>query len=318
MLDMSTPIFSRDSLKCVSTVRNKILLSSRDVGWTSVLLDHLEGHGESGVYDKPTTCDVCLVVAASGEHELSVFKNGRWHDTVSQVGSLSLTRSGESNRLRWRTRNPTPFTTISLYIPQKFMFEASEHFSRAGQPLRDEPVPTHSLDKRLIATTVSTLLRAAGNGAPDLYPEHAARWLAAHLVWAHNGRFELGSDHRKPGIITDPRLARVIEYASVYYGRQLSTAQLAHEAGVSPFHFERLFREATGLTPHAYLTEIRMAAAQRLLTTTDLLVADIATACGYIRPTAFTAAFTSRFGEAPRAFRSRVNGKASFLRNPTN
>ena len=298
--------FAKQSLACVSTVRNTILSSSRSLDWTSVLLDHVQGRGEADVYDKPVTPDVCLTVPTSGEHEISVLRNGRWQDAISRPGAVSLTQSGDSNRLRWRNRSTLPFTVANLYIPRRFVLEAAEHFRRPGQVLKYEPAPITQLDKRLIALTVSTLLSAADDAVPDLYAEQAARWLAVHLIWPANRRFEPAGRRRDPGAITDVRLARVIEFMSTQFKHTLSIPTLAREAGISRFHFTRLFRQKTGLTPYAYLSEIRSLSARQLLDTTDLSISAIAIECGYSRSTAFTAAFSKRFGESPRSVRAQA------------
>ena len=299
-------VYSQQSLACVSTIRNTVLSSSRDLDWTSVLLDHVQGRAEAEVYDKPVTPDLTLTVSTGGEHDLSVFRNGRWRNAICRPGTVSLTQSGHSNRLRWRNRLGLPFTTANLYLPQQLLMDAAEHLRRPGQVLSWEPAPITQLDNRLIALTVSTLLIAADDAVPDLYAEQAARWLAVHLIWPANRRFEPASRRRDPGVISDARLARVIEFISAQYKRTLSISTLAHEAGISPFHFSRLFRQKTGLTPYAYLSEIRAMTARQFLETTDLSISAIAAECGYSRPTAFTAAFSKRFGESPRSVRARA------------
>ena len=77
--------------------------------------------------------------------------------------------------------------------------------------------------------------------------------LATHLLseqaaWRRSGSID--PDLRSQGKITDPRLARVLEYMSVHFAEPLDLTWLAREAGVSKFHFARLFRERTSTTPH--------------------------------------------------------------------
>ena len=88
--------------------------------------------------------------------------------------------------------------------------------------------------------------------------------------------------------------------------------RLSLEAGISKFHFVRLFRTSTGLTPHAFLVGLRMGAARTMLSRTDLSVAAIATRCGYAHAEHFGTAFAKRFGVSPRAFRAHARGGSNF------
>ncbi|MCZ9336343.1 helix-turn-helix transcriptional regulator, partial [Streptomyces sp. TRM76130] len=71
----------------------------------------------------------------------------------------------------------------------------------------------------------------------------------------------------------------------------LTVADLAAEARLSTYHFIRVFREATGETPHRYLTRLRVAQARRLLTDTGDSVDRIAARCGFSSAGSLSAAF---------------------------
>ena len=133
--------FSQDSLLCASQIRNDMIDSSRHLGWTALLLDCLEGKGESGIYDKQVTPDFSIAVALSGEHDVAVLRNGRWCDAIYRSGSLGLTHGGDSSRLSWRNRHPNePFRTAHLYLPQQYLTEAADHLKRPGQRPWEGPV----------------------------------------------------------------------------------------------------------------------------------------------------------------------------------
>lgn len=85
--------------------------------------------------------------------------------------------------------------------------------------------------------------------------------------------------------------------------RPLPLAALAEIAGLSPFHFARTFREATGSPPGRFLTALRLERAKRLLLTTDLPVTEICFAVGYDSVGSFTARFTQLVGLPPSRLR---------------
>jgi AraC family transcriptional regulator len=162
--------------------------------------------------------------------------------------------------------------------------------------MRDDPV---------VAQAVTTLLRAARAGAPDLYAESLVQWLAVHLLSSHGRRAEAWT-LRDRGGIPDRRLERVVNFMREHFAEPLKLDRLAQEAGVSKFHFARRFREETGTTPHSFLLDLRLRNGRDLLLKTDDSIACVAAACGYERSTHFGAAFHKRFGETPSAFRRRL------------
>ena len=83
----------------------------------------------------------------------------------------------------------------------------------------------------------------------------------------------------------------------------MSIKSLAATASMSPSHFTRAFREATGQPPHRYLTELRIAKARELLETTRFSVIDVGLECGFGVPTHFATAFRKGTGLSPRAWR---------------
>jgi len=99
----------------------------------------------------------------------------------------------------------------------------------------------------------------------------------------------------------------VIEFISSHFAEPLTLEQLAAEACISKYHFVRLFRDRVGQSPHRYLAEIRLDAAQRMLISSELSIAEIALECGYSTATHFSTAFARRVGMSPTSFRMKKN-----------
>ncbi len=299
------PGFSQASLRCREALPSTTVATSLECGWTSVLVEHHRVEPRYEPFETSPTPDQTIVVMTRGEQDLASFNAGLWRHAVYRPGTIGMTPGGDIDRLCRRPRGtPAPFEKINLYIPQRFFRDAAEQYRRAGHRRQDRPLRALAFQDPMIAETVATLLRGMEAGAPDLYAEAATQWLATHLLAAHGRGIGL-EDRRLPGTITDKRLARVLDAMSARFAEPLSLGDLAAEAGVSKFHFTRLFRAATGLTPHGFLVELRLDAGRALLTTTDLSVAVIAARCGFARAAYFGTAFTRRFGAAPTAFRSQ-------------
>jgi AraC-like DNA-binding protein len=98
-------------------------------------------------------------------------------------------------------------------------------------------------------------------------------------------------------------LAGALELLHNDYAYPWSVGDLAERAGCSEGHFHRLFKERTGKTPIAYLTDRRMEMAQQMLRGTSLSVSRIAALVGYDDPLYFSRVFRRIVGHCPSAGR---------------
>ncbi len=81
--------------------------------------------------------------------------------------------------------------------------------------------------------------------------------------------------------------------------------ELSHRMGVNAVYLNRLFKRATGLPPHAYLTSLRMESAKELLAAGDQTVTAIARRLGYPSPQHFATQFRQETGLSPLAWRQQ-------------
>jgi len=129
------------------------------------------------------------------------------------------------------------------------------------------------------------------------------RQLVIHLL-----RFHLTvrmSDHielSRAGPV-DRRLRRAIEFMHDNFGRELALEEIASAAYLSEYHFARLFKQITRVTPHVYLANLRLEQARKLLAETALPISEIAATVGYQSQSHFSKMFKAVAGITPRAFR---------------
>lgn len=292
------------SRACLQAIGRTPIVSSDAAGWTSVLVDHHAlGPGES-VVEVPPTPDQTVVVLVRGEQEIEVLNGGTPRRAVYRPGTVGLTAGGHRDRLRRRVREGTTTEKVNVYLPAATVAETAEHCRRAGRRAAPDTLQAAGSHDPLVLQTVLALVSAVGRGAPDLYGQVAALWLATHLLSGGvGGRDERWSQGRGAGVLTPPRLAAVLEMVGERYAEPLSLDDLAAQAGISKFHFGRLFRRATGTTPHAHLVAVRLDAAADLLTSTDLGVAQVAARCGFASASHFTTVFAARRGSPPSRYR---------------
>ena len=106
----------------------------------------------------------------------------------------------------------------------------------------------------------------------------------------------------------DEPLAGLLGWMLEHVDEDLSVAQLARRAGMSPRTFARRFRALTGATPHQWLLSQRILLAQRLLETTDEPVERVARRCGFGTAAGLRQHFGRAVSSSPQAYRRAFRG----------
>ena len=134
-----------------------------------------------------------------------------------------------------------------------------------------------------------------------LYVESLGVALAVHLLRKYGVSDRRTSVHR--GGLAPAQLRRVIEYIDANIGAELSLAELASVAGLSPHHFGQAFKAVTGRPPHRYVIEKRVHRARDLLYDAKIPIAEIAHAVGFSSQSHLTINFRRMTGVTPARFR---------------
>lgn len=98
--------------------------------------------------------------------------------------------------------------------------------------------------------------------------------------------------------------ARVLELIAERYAEPLSLGELAAGSGRSELRFLRDFSRAVGMTPHAWIVEVRLQAARRLIEGSSLPLAVIALEAGFAHQSHMGSAFRKRLGLTPSQYRA--------------
>lgn len=109
--------------------------------------------------------------------------------------------------------------------------------------------------------------------------------------------------------LDNPRLRAVIDEVMTRPQESHSVTSLATMAGMSRSAFTRDFTRGLGLTPNAFLRQVRMRRAAQLLRGTDLTIMAIAHQVGFASRSHFSHAFTSDVGQAPSLYRAEHRGE---------
>ncbi len=101
----------------------------------------------------------------------------------------------------------------------------------------------------------------------------------------------------------DERINRVLDFLYAHLAAPVNLTELANLAGLSPFHFHRVFQALVGETPHEFVKRLRLEKSLQLIRYGKRTsMTQIALECGFASPSDFTRSFRSKYGVAPSKF----------------
>ena len=108
----------------------------------------------------------------------------------------------------------------------------------------------------------------------------------------------------EPGsVLPGSRLRRVTDYIETHKDEELTLARLGAVVCMSPYHFARLFKRSTGLSPHRFVVRTRIGRATALLAA-DMSIRRISQVVGFRTVSHFTTVFRRVTGTTPHAYRT--------------
>ncbi|HSV51576.1 MAG TPA: AraC family transcriptional regulator [Burkholderiaceae bacterium] len=150
------------------------------------------------------------------------------------------------------------------------------------------------------------LAQAAAQGQSDAGLEEIGLWFAARFVEVVSGK---RPEPQPAGVRDRQRAVEAAMWIHAHSHEDIALERVAGAAGLSPFHFLRLFSRVLGVTPHQYLVRSRLRHAARLLSEDDRPVTDVALDVGFADLSNFVRSFHRAAGVSPRGFRQAARRK---------
>lgn len=229
---------------------------------------------------------------------------GDWLAVPVRQGDFYLTTSPVPVEMRWRSTSPDPFTVMHVYVGLPLFTRVVR--TATGRALGEFALREVSGERDpVLCGVLEALYKALAAPSPPSggFVQGMAQALAFHLV----DRYEVALDGRRivRGGLPAHKLHRILAAMRDSLAEPFELAPFAGMAGLSVFHFSRVFKQATGMAPSRYVARLRLEEARRLLCETERSVIDIGLALGYQSPSHFSQVFRQGTGVTPSAYRSR-------------
>ena len=199
------------------------------------------------------------------------------------------------------------FTYRMVYPSMAFLREIGIGFgeTREGRPLLRVPVIDNPRLAALLRRAHAPLMEGRRGGKAASLLVSGLRQLAGE--YGVDGR----TAHADSCRVLDLEVAeRVQQYLHVRFAECVRLGALADVCGMSPYHLIRVFRRAVGVTPYAYLVQLRVNRAQAMLCQ-GLSVADVAYSCGFSDQAHLTRTFKKSVGVPPGRYVRSVRDRAA-------
>jgi AraC family transcriptional regulator len=286
-------------------INGTLLTRNATSGWGNISVQILSHEASESSLLVPAVAEPLLVWIISGAVRIEEREfGGDWIGGDVSTGNFYLTHSPTPYEMRWQAESGEPFVVMHLYlglsIYQRAVAEVWGSQAEQDYHLRDVSGAEDETVSRLMEMIRVEIAESADKS--EMYLDGLAQSLAIHLVRQYG---DIGkSPALRRGALPAFKLQRVTQAMEAGLDRPFNLESLAGEAGLSPYHFSRMFKQSTGSSPSEYFIQLKIAKARRLLRETEMNIVSIALDLGYASPSHFARVFKRQIGVTPREYRS--------------
>ncbi len=274
----------------------RVLQSSSSMLWPNLLLErHISSPGSrNSTSINSHVISLTCSPNARFEHRTG---SGYFVSCLNRAGAITISPTGPVPDVRLHTTSEFLHCALDEGFISCVMDELDCHVVRKPSFL---PGIQEKSIERILMTLAEELETAKPSGR--LYVDSLAYALATRYLTLDCATLTRPSDSRVSALPTRI-LNRVRQKIEANLDTDLSLESLADESGYSRAHFLRMFRAATGLTPHQYVLELRLTHAKYCLTQKGSSLIDTALTCGFSSQSHMTSVFRQHLGVTPAEFR---------------
>ena len=276
----------------------EISASSMTLGWQGIFANHFKVNPEPAKERVMLGDSFVMHIKGSAAH-LRRRWNGRWESGYSTPQSLCMMPGKATVEYGFSNSSVNIMYGVFPSVMTNIISEIGKGDPEYHQ-IRERFIFRDPLVEQ-IGWTLIRLLHEADDAA-RLYAESLGVTLAHHMLRFYS----LTNPHitHKQPAISHPQIRNVLGYMEAHFTQPIALADLAQSAGLSVAHFSRLFRQATGYSPHQYLVRLRCEHAYKLLMMGKMSITEVAQAVGFYDHSHFVRHFKRIYGVLPTALRT--------------
>jgi len=289
------PLLDRHGPRHIVSVRDdRSVATAQALDWPGVLLE--AGRNDVAEVDDLTLAHHYLGVNAD-DHPVTIEvtdQNG-FRPVTLDPGSAWLNPAGHGFSLRVRGAAPHAYVRISI-DPLRFDQLVSMNEDNAT------PVAlrrAYGIGGPQLQHVIGALTNEASDGTPSGLAFVDTLTTALGLQLVQQAGVAPSAPMRVRGGLAPAVRRRVLELMDAHPDSHLTIATLAREAGLSPAHFARAFKESVGRAPHQHLMSLRLERARRMLDAPNAALSDVALRTGFADQAHFTRFFKRQYGMTP-------------------
>ena len=275
-----------------------LIASSKDLGWESIILKEYLLPPAQGSYPAFEQHDLTLCLTTRPHRIHQVIGKQRYVGIYSK-GDICITPAGTPGE--YRAEGDDHF--LQIQIEPEFLEKVAQQTGADGSSLelihkfRDRNPQV----EQIIMMLYSELNQGSSLGS-KLYIESLSNALAVNLLRDYS--VKKTSLNLSSAGLSDSKLLLVTDYINDNIASEIKLSDLANLAGISQYHFSRLFKKSLGISPNKYLIKQRVERAKSLLKNPELSVTDVALLCGFNSHSHFGQYFRRFTGFTPKQYRA--------------
>jgi AraC family transcriptional regulator len=280
---------------------SRVVLSSVGTRWNDILLE--QHHLPSSELADLTYKRHVVVINIGQSSTWEFKKDGRFRRFFKARGAISFFPSHQPFSGRLKVAKGVFANVLFVALDPLFV-------SRIAEGLELDADRIELIEHRRASDPtlhhIALALRAgvqSGDALDRMYGEALSTAVAVHLLREYGAA--VLEPKRQHGGLPREKLVRAVEYIQDQLDTDLTVSGIAQAVGMSPDHFTRLFKEATGQSPYRYVVEARVRKAKELLTTGKFTISEAAYHVGFVDQSHLTRHFKRIFGLPPKRLLNR-------------
>ena len=273
--------------------------TSHNLGWVGLQALRCRNSAPNEVHWPPLSQHLLVLMTRPPAKMRFRYAGGK-RDLPPPAGSITVMPVGSEAELCWQGTEDS----LHIYLDPKL----TARVATTSLELDVSHTPIPPLDALILPELRATMLAVdaelttGGLGGP-LMIESLANILAVRLLRYIFGRRRLVT--RTDGVLTRRKLTTIVDYIMANLHRSPTLEQMAALVSISPYHFARQFKAATGLPPHQFLITRRVERAQQILRGRGSLnLAEVAIGVGFSDQSQLCFHFKRIVGVTPGRFRA--------------